>query len=102
MIRRPPRSTLFPYTTLFRSRRNTVRSLRCRRFTCPPTTTRTPRRPPHLLTWTRLQTLAARSWNAAFIPRRSEEHTSELQSHSDLVCRLLLEKKKHNDLERLP
>src|SRR5215218_10616432 len=64
MIRRPPRSTLFPYTTLFRSPpAGTSRA---------PSRTRGPRRP----------------------RRRSEEHTSELQSHSDLVCRLLLEKKK--------
>src|SRR5437588_7008046 len=63
MIRRPPRSTLFPYTTLFRSRPGGA----------PP-----PRR--------RTRCAAAR-------PARSEEHTSELQSHSDLVCRLLLEKK---------
>src|SRR5260221_8479293 len=71
MIRRPPRSTLFPYTTLFRS----------------------------------LEKLAAQTgetasfsvWDgedAVSIEQRSEEHTSELQSHSDLVCRLLLEKKK--------
>src|SRR5215204_1202681 len=65
MIRRPPRSTLFPYTTLFRSPR------RARRSRTPSTSRR----------------LASRRW-------RSEEHTSELQSHSDLVCRLLLEKKK--------
>src|SRR6266496_5259247 len=64
MIRRPPRSTLFPYTTLFRSER----------------------RPP---SWT------ARTPPTARIRRsRSEEHTSELQSRRDLVCRLLLEKKK--------
>src|SRR6185369_17303840 len=65
MIRRPPRSTLFPYTTLFRSR--------------PPAAAAAPRRtgrPP-----------APRR-------KRSEEHTSELQSHLNLVCRLLLEKKK--------
>src|SRR5215204_7335681 len=62
MIRRPPRSTLFPYTTLFRSPGG------CRHRARPPR----PRAP----------------------SRRSEEHTSELQSHSDLVCRLLLEKKK--------
>src|SRR2546430_11453991 len=77
MIRRPPRSTLFPYTTLFRSvppPRRRARTTRSRRG--PPTTwrrrrTRRPRRP------------------------RSEEHTSELQSQSNLVCRLLLEKKKN-------
>src|SRR5690349_22893269 len=71
MIRRPPRSTLFPYTTLFRSR---------------------------------LQTLRMRPIRSVFRPQpaakdssfhlRSEEHTSELQSRRDLVCRLLLEKKK--------
>src|SRR5437588_8590726 len=61
MIRRPPRSTLFPYTTLFRSRTATNVCCAC------------------AAPWT--------NW------WRSEEHTSELQSHSDLVCRLLLEKK---------
>src|SRR5438132_6013773 len=70
MVRRPPRSTLFPYTTLFRSR-----SAGC-------TTWRRPA--------LRRQTPPAARWS---VPR-SEEHTSELQSHSDLVCRLLLEKKK--------
>src|SRR5260221_7123381 len=67
MIRRPPRSTLFPYTTLFRSlcpRTPYAASLRCCRSAAGP------------------------------VAYRSEEHTSELQSHSDLVCRLLLEKKK--------
>src|SRR5436190_16383222 len=68
MIRRPPRSTLFPYTTLFRS--NCRRSARC----------------------VRLFRRCSRS--SCVRPKRSEEHTSELQSHSDLVCRLLLEKKK--------
>src|SRR5206468_11413018 len=67
MIRRPPRSTLFPYTTLFRS----------------PGGGQQPRR--------RTPWIAARRAHRA---RRSEEHTSELQSRSDLVCRLLLEKKK--------
>src|SRR2546426_2587244 len=69
MIRRPPRSTLFPYTTLFRSRR-----------TSPPALPR-PCRMPRSVD-------PARRW-------RSEEHTSELQSPCNLVCRLLLEKKKH-------
>src|SRR5437588_3566549 len=68
MIRRPPRSTLFPYTTLFRSSGNIRR--------CGPALRTISRCAP-----------ARRS-------HRSEEHTSELQSHSDLVCRLLLEKKK--------
>src|SRR4029453_19678877 len=66
MIRRPPRSTLFPYTTLFRS------PGRCSRVYCAAPISRRP-----TPTW------------------RSEEHTSELQSHSDLVCRLLVEKKTH-------
>src|SRR5574343_1628668 len=71
MIRRPPRSTLFPYTTLFRS-------------VCP----------------------AARPcnhsmWATCPYSTRSEEHTSELQSHHDLVCRLLLEKKKNSNTPTL-
>src|SRR5689334_24682648 len=72
MIRRPPRSTLFPYTTLFRSR---------------PGGSLYPR-PRHVAGGTRRR---ARSRRRA---RRSEEHTSELQSQFHLVCRLLLEKKK--------
>src|SRR5689334_24128929 len=74
MIRRPPRSTLFPYTTLFRSRskaRSPRVSLRPRRLFRSP-----------------YAAAAARA------PERSEEHTSELQSQFHLVCRLLLEKKK--------
>src|SRR2546430_11036673 len=76
MIRRPPRSTLFPYTTLFRS----------------PARTRaepTERRAPEARGTERRD--AGRGWDR---PSRSEEHTSELQSQSNLVCRLLLEKKK--------
>src|SRR5438034_3831522 len=72
MIRRPPRSTLFPYTTLFRSFEQ--------RYQPEP---RLPLQCPLPVYFHRLY------------PMRSEEHTSELQSHSDLVCRLLLEKKKH-------
>src|SRR5436190_11856751 len=81
MIRRPPRSTLFPYTTLFRSQSA----------------------PPELLGWA----LAAASRAAPLdvtaagtLLERSEEHTSELQSHSDLVCRLLLEKKKKHTIQQ--
>src|SRR5437588_7272605 len=87
MIQRPPTSTLFPYTTLFRSDRaesarptnGPWRSARARRGAC--------RR-------------ARRSRNCSqrsSSPERSEEHTSELQSHSDLVCRLLLEKKNRDE-----
>src|SRR5216684_4663673 len=72
MIRRPPRSTLFPYTTLFRSERHRRRSGRERRAQHPRRRAR-PRGGPSF---------------------RSEEHTSELQSRLHLVCRLLLEKKK--------
>src|SRR2546427_5802003 len=85
MIRRPPRSTLFPYTTLFRSpsvraswagcwRRRSSRS-----FSCPCSSSSSP---------------TADS-------RRSEEHTSELQSQSNLVCRLLLEKKKKTHIDHI-
>src|SRR5476651_2830740 len=71
MIRRPPRSTLFPYTTLFRSGRP------ARRVSREPEQDRSPRR------------------------QRSEEHTSELQSRQYLVCRLLLEKKKKKETHLL-
>src|SRR2546426_8407344 len=93
MIRRPPRSTLFPYTTLFRSRRRRdsrgVRDLdrdlrpRARALQRPPLRHRAP------------------GGSDPLVPR-SEEHTSELQSPCNLVCRLLLEKKKNkwNTLEK--
>src|SRR5260221_8594433 len=76
MIRRPPRSTLFPYTTLFRSRHQHSSSL--------------------------LMEALQSDWRArqSLCSARSEEHTSELQSHSDIVCRLLLEKKKKNKKRR--
>src|SRR5260221_8563440 len=78
MIRRPPRSTLFPYTTLFRSPG----------FHDPGQR----RRLRH-----EVRGQAVRRVPATAFRSRSEEHTSELQSHSDLVCRLLLEKKKINN-----
>src|SRR4030065_885373 len=74
MIRRPPRSTLFPYTTLFRS---------C----CSG--------------WEFCLLESGRSISRSGSFPRSEEHTSELQSHLNLVCRLLLEKKKHEDARTL-
>src|SRR5690348_18023614 len=86
MIQRPPRSTLFPYTTLFRSTWARTTRRRSRRRWIPPRT-RSPDRSGRRST----RSCAARSrrrW------RRSEEHTSELQSPVHLVCRLLLEKKK--------
>src|SRR5437588_9089771 len=89
MIRRPPRSTLFPYTKLFRSHGDA--------------------RPAHehaarrnrgaLAADDRLRARPARICAVAGPDLRSEEHTSELQSHSDLVCRLLLEKKKRKNIE---
>src|SRR2546430_7396194 len=76
MIRRPPRSTLFPYTTLFRSQRRLA-----------------------IARWTEQhERLAVRDFQ---IQARSEEHTSELQSQSNLVCRLLLEKKKTHEIRRI-
>src|SRR2546430_10795216 len=75
MIRRPPRSTLFPYTTLFRSRRGSSA---------------------HATRQAADRAARARRPQFGFPVSRSEEHTSELQSQSNLVCRLLLEKKKKN------
>src|SRR5260370_19329136 len=91
MIRRPPRSTLFPYTTLFRSRRS-ARRARGTRWPGSAPPTRSPRAtaPPR-------GTPPCRGR-----PSRSEEHTSELQSHLNLVCRLLLEKKKTKITDHLP
>src|SRR3712207_7385844 len=96
MIRRPPRSTLFPYTTLFRSEDPGAAALPGRPATRPPGlvargSTRCPRRAPR-------GARASRSPEGSLEPAdeqpRSEEHTSELQSRQYLVCRLLLEKKK--------
>src|SRR5947208_4412616 len=88
MIRPPPRSTLFPYTTLFRSRGQIGRRATApgdlrhahRRFSCPPSHS------PQVGRENR---------------RRSEEHTSEFQSPDHLVCRLLLEKKKNAQIEQM-
>src|SRR2546421_9585222 len=82
MIRRPPRSTLFPYTTLFRSRALALINLGIAEYG----TARFEEAEPHL---------------EQGVALRSEEHTSELQSRSDLVCRLLLEKNSHH-LDRGP
>src|SRR3712207_8868829 len=102
MIRRPPRSTLFPYTTLFRSdgRRAPARRRPCPRERALPRRREQPRVPGLLRTarGTRderrlLDERAARVHEHALqAARRSEEHTSELQSRQYLVCRLLLEK----------
>src|SRR5437588_6824895 len=79
MTRRPPRSTLFPYTTLFRSDRD---------FGIGPENATSYPHPGELALYP-----GGQSETELLLPYRSEEHTSELQSHSDLVCRLLLEKK---------
>src|SRR2546425_3728942 len=82
MIRRPPRSTLFPYTTLFRSPDLEFLTIKCR---------------PHYLPreFSSIIIIAiSMSLNELYLTLRSEEHTSELQSLAYLVCRLLLEKKK--------
>src|SRR5687768_18041635 len=86
MIRRPPRSTLFPYTTLFRSDRSSSpggRGGSALNLGSTPSRTSSLVRPVWMLA----------GWSSASQPR-SEEHTSELQSRLHLVCRLLLEKKK--------
>src|SRR3712207_8459879 len=83
MIRRPPRSTLFPYTTLFRSRRP-----------ARPRVVRLTTGGPHTGRWNHTSPTRHRPADRHALPasRRSEEHTSELQSRQYLVCRLLLEK----------
>src|SRR5690348_18110307 len=86
MIRRPPRSTLFPYTTLFRSRQS-----------IPAPDRRDARRHPALEVRQRLFVACGEpEQERTRVRDRSEEHTSELQSPVHLVCRLLLEKKKNN------
>src|SRR2546428_5015739 len=92
MIRRPPRSTLFPYTTLFRS----LRLLSRRGYGIPEDYLSRDFSEPYQASkqvagaWLGVYHNAEKGWDLY----RSEEHTSELQSRSDLVCRLLLEKKK--------
>src|SRR5260370_16656215 len=80
MIRRPPRSTLFPYTTLFRSKASSASTAGVSAVHC----------------------CRAGSMQTASGSNRSEEHTSELQSHLNLVCRLLLEKKKPHLRKPIP
>src|SRR2546427_1193514 len=110
MIRRPPRSTLFPYTTLFRSpsaaTRNGIEivvSISSSSSRTGPPSLRRPKidekmspSPPNELRSERSKSLLSKGR-----PPRSEEHTSELQSQSNLVCRLLLEKKKKKQIVEL-
>src|SRR2546426_1798028 len=98
MIRRPPRSTLFPYTTLFRSQatvRKRRRARRTRALIFPASTSPGFR----LKATTREVTVSERHFETF---SRSEEHTSELQSPCNLVCRLLLEKKNTSRAEYSP
>src|SRR3989442_8966224 len=92
MIRRPPRSTLFPYTTLFRSKS----LLEARRMA------RTQDRALVGRLGTYLFAKRTFAWDIEFESKRSEEHTSELQSRPHLVCRLLLEKKKQPAGDLIP
>src|SRR2546427_4383854 len=101
MIRRPPRSTLFPYTTLFRSRLTAICTANSRIFSL----TCTPNSRTLMTSWENLMARIQQGQRrprkqqrleARVTPERSEEHTSELQSQSNLVCRLLLEKKKES------
>src|SRR5260370_19851630 len=89
MIRRPPRSTLFPYTTLFRSADEPVEA-------CPPSAGYRLRKfaRKYRMPVTVAAAFAVMLLAGVVVSTRSEEHTSELQSHLNLVCRLLLEKKK--------
>src|SRR2546430_12815128 len=89
MIRRPPRSTLFPYTTLFRSHHLVLEHARV-----PGLFRALLRREGHLIDLLPSQLVFLREAFGGLGHGRSEEHTSELQSQSNLVCRLLLEKKK--------
>src|SRR3712207_8560964 len=95
MIRRPPRSTLFPYTTLFRSVHGFVSQVRTYTLLIKPCCGSIPH-----IKWRKTGT----DVSSANLPQakrgRSEEHTSELQSRQYLVCRLLLEKKNKTELAR--
>src|SRR2546429_4338469 len=93
MIRRPPRSTLFPYTTLFRSWHGGRSSLARGRPTSRSITMRSCRTPAPSVGWSFASCCKGLTIRTK-ASRRSEEHTSELQSRLHLVCRLLLEKKK--------
>src|SRR5690242_21061688 len=89
MLRRPPSSTLFPYTTLFRSRPRTPRAAAAREAGRPARAA--------MIGLAAIVALLGLLPGPVLQPKqRSEEHTSELQSHVNLVCRLLLEKKKKN------
>src|SRR3712207_8745383 len=102
MIRRPPRSTLFPYTTLFRSRGEARRPVEARvtggfAYADSPGAVRSAEATPEVSPAVRIAAaeLERRAAQGTMTVARSEEHTSELQSRQYLVCRLLIEKKNH-------
>src|SRR5256885_5064869 len=96
MIRRPPRSTLFPYTTLFRSAEAWSRIAATDHPAVAGASVNT-----GVLESLELAVKQATGQKVEWVGRRSEEHTSELQSPCNLVCRLLLEKKKRRIIDRL-
>src|SRR3712207_8044384 len=91
MIRRPPRSTLFPYTTLFRSPRSTIPAVTHVDYSARVQTVHRETNPLYHRLLTRFK---EKTGCPVVVNTRSEEHTSELQSRQYIVCRLLLEKKK--------
>src|SRR5256885_13302900 len=101
MIRRPPRSTLFPYTTLFRSGSESAKNAKAGRGSTKHTKAGIGSSCPSCASWMKknssgfVRCLPRRGW----LGGRSEEHTSELQSPCNLVCRLLLGKKKTTHLQ---
>src|SRR3712207_8770506 len=100
MIRRPPRSTLFPYTTLFRSTFAFRQLNRRRLLNAEADQTLTSQECQNQISTSALPIITVLASEASTrLQRRSEEHTSELQSRQYLVCRLLLEKKKYKTLQ---
>src|SRR5699024_12211349 len=96
MRRRPPPSTLFPYTTLFRSYSSQVPGMNCVSPSAPTGLTASGFHPDSCSIWAASKSTDSPDVAAASSRSRSEEHTSELQSRFDLVCRLLLDKKKQD------
>src|SRR5947207_4389083 len=97
LIRRPPRSTLFPYTTLFRSAMMVNVHRHADALGVAVTWSNPRRQARQVMRVTGVDKMLLVQTSGSHLAERSEEHTSELQSHSDLVCRLLLEKKKKNE-----
>src|SRR2546427_1351989 len=100
MIRRPPRSTLFPYTTLFRSLQSIAHAIATNHPEVYLIVLLIDERPEEVTDMQR--SVKGEVISSTFDEPRSEEHTSELQSQSNLVCRLLLEKKKNQSVQVPP